>query len=89
MAMHANGRSKLTEECGEVLQVVGKLNSYPSGKHPDGGPNLYERLEDELADLSAAIEFVTTTHGLDRDRMSERQAMKLERFKHWSIEVGA
>ena len=49
------GIHKLTEEIGELGQVIGKLGEFPSGNHPDGGPQLRQRLEEELADVEAAI----------------------------------
>lgn len=58
------GIHKLTEECGEVLQVVGKINVFPDGDHPDGGPPLRQRLEEELADLEAAIIYVRQSSSL-------------------------
>jgi hypothetical protein len=51
------GLSKLVEECGEVLQVAGKVLAFPDGDHPDG-ESVSARLSKETADLAAAIEFL-------------------------------
>lgn len=52
------GLSKLAEECGEVVQVVGKLMATGGAAEHWDGTNLHNRLLDELADLCAAIGFV-------------------------------
>lgn len=77
------GLAKLNEECGELIQVIGKIMAYPLGtSHPDGGPDLTERLSDELADVMAAAEFV-----LEKNRgipdTTERWAAKTKRFNAW------
>lgn len=77
------GISKLVEECGEALQVCGKLmGTGGEEKHWDGS-NLHQRLEDELADLQAAIMFVREVNCLDSDRHDQRVAKKLARFRAW------
>jgi NTP pyrophosphatase (non-canonical NTP hydrolase) len=84
MTMAAKGLAKLIEECGELVQVAGKrLAYYSTDEHPDGGPPLPERLEDEIADVMAAIETVMSLHGLDRGRMLTRYADKLRLFRAW------
>lgn len=52
------GLSKLTEEAGEMLQVVGKLMAVHGTAKGWDGTDLRERFVLELADLSAAIHFV-------------------------------
>jgi len=44
----------LAEECGEVIQIVGKIlrHGYDS-THPDGGPSNRELLVNELCDIDA------------------------------------
>lgn len=77
------GISKLVEECGEVQQVCGKLmgtNGLPA--HWDG-TNLQDRLEDELADLQAAIAFVIELNKLNAAKIHNRRAEKLLRFVQW------
>jgi NTP pyrophosphatase (non-canonical NTP hydrolase) len=53
----------LAEECGEVIQAIGKIlrHGYES-THPDGGPTNRENLNRELNDLTAVI-FLMTERG--------------------------
>lgn len=81
--MAHNGLAKLIEECGEVIQVAGKLLAYPAGPHPDGQGDLSQRLEDEIADVMAAARFVAQTHGLSRDRIAARVFSKLALYDSW------
>lgn len=85
MPMNHTGLAKLIEECGEVIQVAGKILALPAGttEHWDGGPPLNQRLENELADLCAAISFVTWTRALNTIRISERADVKLALFNEW------
>lgn len=81
------GLSKVTEECGEVLQVIGKLMAtHGKAQHWDG-QDLAARLVEELADLQAAIVFVMgdgTLHG--RALFNERYREKLNLFQRWHRE---
>jgi NTP pyrophosphatase (non-canonical NTP hydrolase) len=83
------GLSKLTEECGEVLQVVGKLAAFPGAmRHPDGS-DLPERLLEELGDVLAAVQYVVWANGLDGHAVDQRASAKLHRFRHWHHEERA
>jgi NTP pyrophosphatase (non-canonical NTP hydrolase) len=77
------GISKLVEELGEVAQVAGKLIATGGRPAHWDGTNLRVRLEDELADLEAAIAFVIQRNGLDADRIAERREAKLRLFREW------
>lgn len=81
------GLSKLVEECGEVQQVLGKLiGSRGDVNHYDGS-NLRDRLEEELADLLAAIMFFTMANGLGASgNIGERAKQKYELFVQWCLE---
>lgn len=80
------GLSKLVEECGEVLQIAGKLmGTGGEVKHWDG-TNLQDRVEDELADLMAAMAFVIEHQELDFDKIQERARMKKGVFEEWHSE---
>lgn len=81
------GIAKVVEECGELTVELGKLMAYPNGEHPDAadrGP-LLRRVENELADVLAAVEFFASENsaGLDLERIHSRRAMKLVRFRGW------
>lgn len=85
---HWPGLSKLIEECGEVMQVAGKLiatNGNPS--HWDG-TDLRLRLEEELADLVAAVAFVGQQNELDEERVLSRIDVKADLFDRWHVAQG-
>lgn len=77
------GTSKLIEEMGEVQQVLGKLMGTSGQQVHWDGSNLKKRLEDELADLQAAIEFVVCHNELDAGRIGRRVDEKIELFNKW------
>lgn len=87
MALVARGLTKLIEETGELQQVVGKKLAYfDTDEHPDGKGSLKERMEEEIADVMAIIEFVTIEFGLDEGRIHERSEKKLNLYKEWNEE---
>jgi NTP pyrophosphatase (non-canonical NTP hydrolase) len=76
------GLSKLIEECGEVLQVVGKLmGSAGSTDHWSG--DLNQMLIEELGDLRAAITFFMEANAIDSASVSVRHREKLAKFWEW------
>lgn len=82
--MAGRGLPKLAEECGELLQVIGKrLAYYHTEYHPDRGPPLKNRLEDEMADVIAAIWFVAEKEGLGMTYINQRASQKLKQFQDW------
>jgi len=83
MTMSNNGLTKLLEECGELSQVAAKLIAFPSGNHPDGGLPLQQRLEEEIADVCAAIALVADNFKLDPDRIMARGDKKRAQFEAW------
>lgn len=78
------GLSRLLEEAGEVVQVLGKIiGAGHSGQHWDGS-NLADKLRDEMADLAAALNFVAETNGFIGDtRYAERIGRKLRTYHEW------
>lgn len=88
MPMAAKGLAKLAEELGELQQVVGKkLAYYHTDVHPDGGPPLSERMQDEMGDVMAAIDFVVTEWGLDDAAVEVRRNAKFALFEAWDAQV--
>lgn len=77
------GLSKVAEEFGEVLQVIGKLMGTGGALTHWDGSNLEVRLCEEFGDSLAAIEFVIDQNGLDRDVIMQRKDKKLARFQSW------
>jgi NTP pyrophosphatase (non-canonical NTP hydrolase) len=84
------GVAKLMEECGETVQVLAKLVMIGGGRDHFDGTDLYVRIEEELADLQAAISFVLFYNGengnLDLERMIERISAKRDLFMKWHAE---
>lgn len=76
------GISKVVEECGELLQILGKLMAYPVGRYPDG-QDLKVLVEEEIADLYAALDYFVEVNGLDNT--TDRRCVKLKRFKEWVL----
>lgn len=86
MAMALHGLAKLSEELGELQQVVGKKLAYPDVQsHPDGTV-LDNRLEDEMADVLAAIKYVTEELGLDDLIIERRTQAKFAQYRKWRSE---
>lgn len=79
------GIHKLQEEIGELGQVLGKIGAYPVGRHPDGGPPLLDRAEEELADVIAAAHFFIQANQLDHEKILARIDEKFAKFKHWNL----
>lgn len=87
MTMAAKGIAKLIEECGELQQILGKkLAYYTTDEHPDGKGSLNKRIEDELADVQAAIDLVVVNLNLDAKRVQQRRQKKYFQFLHWHFE---
>lgn len=86
MAMHNKGLTKLMEECGELIQILAKKSAYmETDNHPDGSL-MKRRMEDEIADVVAAITFVVEQFDLDVPYMSERSTDKIELYEKWAKE---
>ena len=70
----------LMEECGEVVQVIGKIlrHGYES-HHPDGGESNRILLHNELGDLKCATDFMIAEGDLVRSIIEECAEAKSER----------
>lgn len=79
-----NGLSKLIEECGEVLQTAGKLLAVGGADEHWNVPSLRAKLEEEIADLEAAICFFIDTNGLST---AFRRQQKYNIFQKWNSEA--
>jgi NTP pyrophosphatase (non-canonical NTP hydrolase) len=84
------GLAKLVEECGEVVQVVGKLMmTHGNPGHWSG--DLRSQLVEEIGDVKAAIEFVEA-HCLtveEREALTTRKYEKLVKFLNWHADMDA
>lgn len=79
------GTSKLIEECGEILQVLGKLiGSSGEIMHWDG-TDLREKLVEELADVGAALAFFMQRNMTPEEirRINARVKEKYATFERW------
>jgi NTP pyrophosphatase (non-canonical NTP hydrolase) len=75
------GLSKLSEEAGEVVQVIGKLmGTHGKSRHWDG-TDLRQRLIEEIADVIAACELVIELN--DLEGIEKRKQQKLALFHEW------
>jgi len=84
MPIAHGGIAKLIEECGELQQVLGKFLTYGMGEHPDGKGPLDKRIEDEMADVLAAMRLVGVKHQtIDLARINFRAEQKLKLFLDW------
>lgn len=83
------GLAKLNEECGEIIQEIGKLMmTHGDPAHWSG--DIAERLLSEIADVQAAAIFVLNECFSPDQRMkaSHRVADKLAKFQHWDRNPG-
>jgi hypothetical protein len=83
------GTSKVIEECGELLEVAGKLmGSGGDTAHWTG--DLRSRLLDELADASAAIHFFASVNLTAEEWavFERRNGVKGNTFFRWHVENG-
>ena len=85
MFMSNNGFSKLTEETGELQQVIGKVLAYglKCDNHPDGGKPLADRFIEESGDVIASIYFIVQKYNLNINAIDRRVSDKLIIFKQW------
>lgn len=76
----------LAEECGEVIQAIGKVLRHGfESTHPDGGPTNRESLERECGDVYHAIWRMIGAGDIDGNGMSQRaddKAKTVVRYLH-------
>lgn len=83
MPMHSDGLTKLMEECGELIQIAAKKSAFPDSEiHPDG-KSINIRLQEEIADVVAAISLVVAVFDLDRKFIDDRANTKAQLFFEW------
>jgi hypothetical protein len=80
-----HGIKKLIEETGELLQELGKLEAYPTGKHPDENyrGSLLSRIENELGDVYAALDYFQAN--FDMEAVRKRRMFKGILFRRWQL----
>lgn len=70
-------------KAGEVQQVAGKIIATDGERQHWDGSDLLTGLEEEIADVIAACQFVRDLNRLDGDRIARRVFEKYERFIAW------
>ena len=74
----------LTEECGEVLQIIGKIQRHGyESSWPEGGPTNRERLSRELGDLLFTIAFLQDQGDISSNILGEYVIRKAEKLNKW------
>ena len=82
--MSNKGLSKLLEELGELSQIAAKKLAYMDiDEHPDGKGSMKLRLEEEIADVLASLEFVCYKFNLNRNFIETRCNIKYDLFLKW------
>lgn len=102
MPMQDKGIPKLMEECAEVVQVCSevsqrcaaliqtcgkKLACMDSDAHWDGKGSLKTRLEEELGDAWAAMEFLSKKLELNQGAIQLRGDYKLSLYESWDVQA--
>jgi NTP pyrophosphatase (non-canonical NTP hydrolase) len=80
------GISKLVEECGELVQVMGKLMAI-AGQTDHWSGDLRKMLVEEMGDVAAALIFVRDNclTKAEVKRLAKRADDKAKRFQDWHI----
>lgn len=87
MPMEKKGLVKLVEECGELIQIAAKkMATMESDEHWDSKGSMKKRLEEEIADVSAATAFVAIKFDLDLEYIYNRIDEKILKFQKWDKE---
>lgn len=70
----------LSEECGEVVQVIGKILRHGlESFHPNGGPTNRELLAEEIGDCLCASRLLASAGMLNMASVEDRSAEKMEK----------
>lgn len=86
-ADHWPGLAKLAEEAGELIQVLGKIMALgvAGGLQHWDGTNVRDRVLEELADLTAAMNFFMAFNATEDEfgRILIRATEKTDKFHAW------
>lgn len=80
---HWPGASRIIEECGELLQVLGKLQGAGGRAEHWDGSDLPQRLVEEIGDVQAALAFFVQMNNLPEWLVRERRQEKFEQYVDW------
>ena len=71
----------LAEECGETIQVIGKILRHGYNSHspfdPEATPNR-ELLQKELGDIDRAVKIMAVNHDVSGEKIAQRSSQKQE-----------
>jgi NTP pyrophosphatase (non-canonical NTP hydrolase) len=81
----------LAEECGEVIQVIGKIlrHGYES-RHPNGGPTNRQLLAQEIGDIEFAIQLCVDSEDFDEKEMfesTEQKMLNVGKYLHFQLYI--
>ncbi len=82
------GAAKIKEEAAELITVLAKWEVCGSLDYFTG-ENLKQPIEEEIADVYAALDFFLLQGSWDRYAIDRRREEKLERFRAWRLEQQA
>jgi NTP pyrophosphatase (non-canonical NTP hydrolase) len=77
----------LMEECAEVTQAISKILRFGwEAVNPmvESEQNNSQHLQEEMGDLLAMIEIVTTKYGLSSEAIEDAKLNKINKLKKWS-----
>lgn len=74
------GLHKVVEECGELIQELMKLHSYPHGKHPRRKRPLQISTQEEAGDVMGLLQYFIEVNRLDDEAVRKRAAMKYRKY---------
>jgi NTP pyrophosphatase (non-canonical NTP hydrolase) len=80
------GVAKIVEECGEYVQVVGKLLATDGRAEHWDGTDLHVRLVEEAGDILAAIRYFAEANDIGAV-IELRADQKLALFRRWHAEA--
>ncbi|CRK59430.1 hypothetical protein [Alloactinosynnema sp. L-07] len=79
--------SRAIEECGELLQVFGKVIGAGGATSHWDGTDLRERLTEELGDVIAALNFFVAANNLPGSTIADRAAEKFAQYEQWHAQA--
>lgn len=75
----------LSDECAEVIQVIGKIQRHGyASTHPDGGPDNRHLLENELGDVMASMAMMKRAGDVNTKSIAVAGAVKLAKVGHFT-----
>lgn len=78
------GLGKFVEEAAEALTVLGKLIATGGNREYWEGRDLKLDIEEEVADVWAAMQFLITHNDLSIDSIGQRKHRKLALYEKWA-----